>query len=92
MRLALFMLTAIALLHIAEMSSILGGSGSCRTSLACVWLCLVLLRSEVSGVLVFALGSMFLAMFLTRVLRFSCLVSDFVIEGYSFMFESLGGG
>ena len=36
LRLALFMLVAIALLHNAGMSSRLGGSGSCSTFLACV--------------------------------------------------------
>jgi hypothetical protein len=41
LRLALFMIMAMALLHKDGMSSRLGGSGSCRTSLACVRVCLV---------------------------------------------------
>ena len=42
--------------------------------------------------LVFELGSMPLAVFLSRVMRFSCLVSDYVMEGCSLVFVSLGGG
>ena len=44
------------------------------------------------GVLVFGLGSMLLAVFLSRVMRFRCLVSDFVMGGCSFVFVSLGVG
>ncbi len=81
LRLALFEIMAMALLHRAGMSSRLDGSGSCRTSLACVWVCLVCWGSVVVGVLVFGLGSMFLAVFLSRVMRSSCLASDFVMVG-----------
>ncbi len=57
MRLALFMIMAIALLHKAVMSSRLGGSGSCSTSLACVWVCFVCCGSVAVVALVFGLGS-----------------------------------
>ena len=92
LRLALFMTMAMTLLHKDGMSSRLGGYGSCRTSLACVRVCLVCWGSVVVGVLVFGLRSMFFAVFLSRVMRFSCLVSDLVIRGFSFMFVSLKGG
>ena len=81
MRLALFMIVAMALLHKAGMSSRLGGSERCSTSLSCVWVCLVYWESVVVRVLVFGLGSMRLAVFLSRVIRFSCLVYDFVMGG-----------
>jgi len=48
--------------------------------------------SVVNGVLVFGLGSICLAVFPSRVMRFSCLVSDFVMGGCSFKFVSLVGG
>ena len=48
--------------------------------------------SVVVGVFVFGLGSMFFAVFRSRVMRFSCPVSDFVMGGCSFMFVSLVGG
>ncbi len=92
MRLALFMIVAMALLHKAGMSSRLGGSGSCSTSLACVWVCLVCCGSVAVVSFVFGLGSTFLAVFLSRVMRFSCLVSDFVLGGCNFMFVSLVSG
>ena len=92
MRLALFMIMAMALWHRAGMSSRLGESGSCRTSLACLTFCMVCGELVVIGVLVFCLGSMLLAVFLSRVMRFCCLVSDFVMEGCSLVFVSLGGG
>ena len=92
MRLALLMIMAMALLHRAGISSMLGGSGSCSTSLACVWICLVCWGSVAVGVLVFGLGSMFLAVFLSRVMRFSCLVYNCVMGGCSLVCVSLGGG
>ncbi len=70
---------AIALLHMDGMSSRLGGSESCSTSLACVWVCFVCCGSALVIALVFDLGSKFLAVFLRRVIHFSCLVSDFVM-------------
>jgi hypothetical protein len=79
LRMALFMIVAMALLHKAGMSSRLGGSGSCSTLLACVWVCLVYWGSVVDGVLVYGLGSIRLAVFLSRVIRFNCLASDFVM-------------
>ena len=92
LRLALFMIVAMALMHRAGMSSRLGGSGSCRNLPACVRVCLVCWESVVVGVLVFGLGSMFLAVFLSGVMCFSCLVSDLAMDGCSFMFVSLVGG
>ncbi len=67
-----------------------GGSGSCRTSLACVRVCMVLLGLDVSGVSVFGLGSMIFVVFLSLVMRLSCLVSDYVMGGCTFVFVSLG--
>ena len=81
MRLTLFMIVAIALLHKAGMSSRLGGCGSCSTSLVCVWVCLVCCGSDAVFALVFGLGSKFLAVFLSRVMHFCCFVPDFVIGG-----------
>ena len=92
MRLAVFMIVAMALFHKAGMSSRSGGSGSCSTSLACVRVCLVCCGLVTAGVLVFGLGSIFLAVFLSRVSRFSCPVSDFVMGGCSLGFASLVGG
>ena len=74
------------------MSSSLGGSGSFRISMACVRVCMVSAELVVVDVLVFGLGSMLLAVFLSRVMRLRYLVSDFVMGGCSFMFASLGGG
>ena len=91
MRLALFMTMAMTLLHKDGMSSRLRGLGSCSTSLACVWVYLVYWGLVVVGVIFFALGSMRLAVFLSRVIRFSCLVSDFVM-GCSFVVVSFVGG
>ena len=82
------MIVAMALLHKAEM----GWSGSCSTSLACVWVCLVYWGSVVGGVLVFGLGSMRLAVFLSRVMCFSCSVSAFVMGGCSLVLVSFVGG
>ena len=50
------------------------------------------LGSVVVDVLVFGLGSMLLAVFLSRVIRFNCFVSDFVMEECSLVFVSLVGG
>ena len=86
------MILAMALLNKAEMSSRLGGSGNCSTSLACVWVCLVYWGSVVDDVLVFVLGSMRLAVFLSRVIRFNRLVSDFVMGDCSFVVVSFVGG
>ena len=83
MRLALFVMVAMALLHKVGMSSRLGGSESCSTSLACVWGCFVCCGSVAVFSLVFDLGSRFLAVFLRSVMRFSCLVSYFVMGGSS---------
>ncbi len=60
--------------------------------MACVRVCVVCDVLIVVGASVFGLGSMFLAVFLSRVIRLSCLVSDFVIEGCSFVFGSVWDG
>ncbi len=91
LRLALFMMVAMALLHEAGMSSRLGGSRRCA-SLACAWVCLVCWGSVVNGLLVFRLGSICLAVFPSRVMRLSCLVSDFVMGGWSLVLVSLMNG
>ena len=76
---ALFIIVAMALMHKDGIPSRLGGFGRCSTSVACVWVCLVYWGLVVVGVFVFGLGSMRLAVFLSRAIRFSCLVSDFVM-------------
>ena len=81
LRLALFMMVTMALLHKVGMSSKLGGSGSYSTSVACVRVCFVWCGSVAVIALVFNLGNKFLAVILRRVMRFSCLVSDFVMGG-----------
>ena len=82
----------MALWHSAGISSSPGGSGSCKTSLACVHVCVGVLGLDMIGVSVFRLGSMLLAAFLSIVMRFSCLVSDFVMGGCSFVVVSREGG
>ena len=89
---ALFIIVAMALLHRAGITSSLGGFGSCSTSLACVWVRLVCWGLVVVGVLVLGLGSMLLAVFLSCVMRFSCLVSDFMMGRCWLVFVSLVGG
>ena len=49
--------------------------------MACVRVCVFRAGSVVIGASVFGLGSMFFAVFLSRVIRLSCLVSDFVMGG-----------
>ncbi len=75
------MIVAMALFLKAGMSSRLGVSGRCSTSLTCVCVCLVCWGLVVDGVLIFGLGSIRLAVFLSRVTRFYCLMSDFVMGG-----------
>jgi hypothetical protein len=58
-----------------------GGSASWSTSVACVRVCVVRVVSVAFGLLALGLGSMFLAVFLSLVIRRSCLVSDFVMGG-----------
>ena len=58
-------------------------------NMACVRVGVVRVVSIVVGASVFGLGSMFLAVFLSRVIRLSCLVSDFVMGGCSFVFVSV---
>ena len=53
LRFALFTIADMALCHSSEISYSSGGSGSCRTSLACVRVCVVLLGSVVICVSVF---------------------------------------
>ena len=78
---ALFMIVAIALLHKAGMSSRLGGSWNYSTWFAFLWVCLVCCGSVAVVAFVFGLGSKFLAVFLSRAMRFSCLVSYFAMGG-----------
>ncbi len=87
-RLALAMIAAIALWQSVGMSCNSGGLESCNILVACVRVCVLRVVSDVVGVSVFGLGSMFFAVFLSRVIRFSCRVSDFVIGGCSFVFVS----
>ena len=54
--------------------------------MACVWVFVVLVGLVVIGASIFGLGSMFCAVFLSRVIRLSCRVSDFVMGGCSFVF------
>ena len=49
--------------------------------MACVWVCVVLVVAIVVSASVFGLGGMFCAVFLSRVIRLSCRVSDFVMGG-----------
>ncbi len=65
---------------------------SCSIFVACVRVCVVCDVLIVVGAEVFDLGSMFLAVFLSWVIRLSCLMSDFVIGGCSFVFGSVWGG
>ncbi len=81
LRFALSMIVVIALWHRAGISSRCGGSASCRTSVACVRVCVVRVVSVAFGVLALGLGSIFLAVFLSLEMRFSCLLSDFVMGG-----------
>ena len=69
-----------------------GGLGICRTSLACMRVRVVFLGLVVIGVSVFGLGSMLFAVYLSLVMRLSCLMSDFVMGGCSFVFVSFEGG
>ena len=62
------------------------------TSLACGRICVVLLGLVAFGVSVFGLGSMLFVVFLSLVMRLSCLVSDFVMGRISVVFVSFGGG
>ena len=81
MRFALFMIVVIALWHKTGISSRCGGSARWSTSVACVRVYVVRVVSVTFGVLAFGLGSMILAAFLSLEMRFSCLVSDFVMGG-----------
>ncbi len=60
--------------------------------MACARVCVVRVVSAAFGVLALDLGSMFLAVFLSLEMRFSFLVSDFVMEGCSLVFASFVGG
>ena len=91
-RFALFMIAAIALWQRVGISWSSGGAESCSIFVACVRVCVVCVVSSVGGVSGFGLGSMFLAVFLSLVIRRSCLVSDFVMGGCSFVVVSMCGG
>ncbi len=92
LRFALLMIEAIALLHRAGMSSRLGWYGRRRTSLACVCVCVACWGLVVDGLLVFGLGRIRLALFLSFVMRFSVLVSEFVIGGCNLVLVLVVGG
>ncbi len=92
MRFALFTMAAMALCQRAGIFSSSGGLGRCRTSLACVHVLVVFLELVTLDVSVLGLGSMFFAVFLSLVMRLSCLVSDFVMGECSFVFVSFEGG
>ena len=92
MRVDLFTMAAMALWQRAGISSSSDGLGSCRTSLACVRICVVLLGLVAFGVSVFGVGSMLFVVFLSLVMRLSCLVFDFVMGGCSLVLLSFGGG
>ena len=92
LRLTLLMIEAMALLHIVGMSSSLGESERWSTSVACVCVCLLSWGSVVGALLVLGSGSMRLAVFLSRVMRFSCFVSAFVMGECSLVVDSLVGG
>ena len=57
--------------------------------MACVLAFVVFVVSVVIGASIFCLGSMFCDVFLSRVIRFSCRVSDFVMGGCNFVFASV---
>ena len=78
----------MSLLHKAGMSSSLGEFVSWSTSLAYVWICLVSWGSVVDGLLIFGIGSICLAVFLSRVMRLRCLASDFVMTECSLVLVS----
>ncbi len=82
------MITAIDVWQRAGISLSSGGSGSCSTSMACVRVCVVRVASIVIEVSVFGLGSMLLTVFLSRVMRLSCRVSDLVMGGCSIVLVS----
>jgi hypothetical protein len=71
----------MALWHMAEMSYIFGGSLSWSVSAAFVWMCVAFFISGGSSLLAFGLGAVRLAVFLRRVMRFICRVSDLVMGG-----------
>ena len=74
LRLALLIIVAMALWHRAKMSSSLGESFSWSTSVDFVRVYVVCWGSTDDGLFVFRLGSIRLAVFLSRGLRFSHLV------------------
>ena len=58
-----------------------------------LYACLCVLLGLVGiGVSMFGLGSMLFDVCMRLVMRLSCLVSDFVMGGCSFVFVSFGGG
>ena len=93
---ALLMIVEIALWHNAGMSSMLGGSVSCRIAVARVGGCVVSCEGLSSGwlcvccVLVLVLVTRRFASFRSFVRRFSCLLSEFV-KGVC-IFSCSGGG
>ena len=60
--------------------------------MACVRVCVVRVGSVVIGASMFGWGSIFFAVFLSRVIRLSCLVSDFVMGGCSVVLMAVCDG
>ena len=95
-RFALLMIVEIALWHSAGMSSMLGGSVSCKIAVARVGGCVVSCEGLGLGwlcvccVLVLVLVTRRFASFLSLVRRFNCLLSEFV-KGVC-IFSCSGGG
>ncbi len=81
LRLALLMIEAMALWHNAGMSSSLGVYVSCSNSLAFICVCIIRFGSLIGGVACVGFGSIFFVVFLSLVIRLSCLVSDLVMGG-----------
>ncbi len=75
------MIEAMALWHNAGMSSSLGVSVSCSTSLAVICVCMIRFGSLIGGVAYVGFGSICLVVFLSLVIRLSCRVSDLVMGG-----------
>ena len=86
------MIVAMSLLHKAGISSSFGEFLSWRSSVTCVRACLECWGSDMYGLLVFELGSMLLAVFLSRVMRLSCIISDSVMRGCTLVLISVVKG
>ena len=86
------MIAAIAVWQRVGISWSSGGSEICNILVACVRVLVFRAGSVVVDASVPGLGSIFFAVFLSLVIRLSCLVSDFVMGGCSFVFVAVCGG